>query len=78
MLTWNGDLVANTYIDQGQLRTRFGETWEDFLKEGNLNEIYEKANQSLQRSLFAKSKGKGTGKSKGGQCKVFGINAEDY
>eukprot|EP00973_Karenia_brevis_P013787 1871234-Karenia_brevis.AAC.1 len=73
-------MVARTSVDDGQLRIDFGATWEDYLSEGNLEEIYGRAQSSLQRSLTARSKGKAKGKGKGKtkSTQVFGIDAEDY
>ena len=35
-LTWNGDLVMQTGINNDNLNVHFGETWESFLQEDHL------------------------------------------
>ena len=73
-LFWNGDLVVETAIQNNELACHFGDTWQAFLQEGDIEAIYAKNNDALKRSLLIQAKGKGKGK----VHHVFGINPEDY
>eukprot|EP00973_Karenia_brevis_P063164 8782509-Karenia_brevis.AAC.1 len=77
-LYWNEDVVTSTSVRDGELHVAFGSTWQDFLQEGNIDEIYDKANASLQKSLRIKSKGKGKGKSKAKGSSTINIDWQDY
>ena len=58
------DCIAKVEISDGKIVVTYGDDWEEFLKEGNLNELIEKSNQMLDRSGFAVGKGKGKNKGK--------------
>ena len=79
-LYWNGDIVASTCIMNDRLQCSFGNGWKDYLMQGNIEEIYVKANESLQRSLIAQGKGKGKGKqnTEVQSSRVFGIHPSEY
>ena len=65
-LTWNNtDLVLRTSISNEKLQVEFGDDWQEFLAAGNLQEVLQKARDSIDRSAVFVSKGKGKGQSKG-------------
>ena len=82
-LTWNStDLVMRTSISHDKLQVEFGNDWQDFLAAGNLQEVLQKARDSIDRSaLFAskgKGKGKGQGKGKTPTNNFWGIEVDNY
>ena len=84
-LYWHGDLVASTRIDADVLQVAFGPTWQEYLKEINVTDLYAQSNEVLQMSLASRAKGKGKGKGKGEgkhdvahPTQVFGVSMEDY
>ena len=81
-LYWNGDLVVSTSIVNEKLSCTFGPSWKDFLLQGNLEELYTKANNALQKSSILQSKGKGKGKTESMQSQqssqVFDVDVTDY
>ena len=61
------DYMASISIDgkTGKLSMHYGDDWETYLKEGNLEALLEKSQESLTRAKNpSTSKGKGKGKTK--------------
>ena len=79
-LYWNGDEVISCKIDNDNLQCKFGESWKEYLQQGNIEELYAKANGSLQKSLMSQAKGKGKGKhnSGSGDGMMFGSHISEY
>ena len=67
-----------THIRDDILQGDFGDTWEEFLKEGNIEDMYIKSCSSLSKAMMAKSKGKGKGKMKMKPNSNWTIDWEDY
>ena len=80
-LSWNSDLVIGASVEGSLLQVRFGETWEDFLAEGDLLSILQTARDRLESAFVARGKGKGKGKSTyymGATSRFWGISNDDY
>ena len=58
------------------MNIEYGDTWEDFLREGNLAELVGQATSSLQRSQRLRAKGKGQGKGKKNSKSNDGMSSE--
>ena len=63
-VNFNMNRIAKVDISDGKIFVTYGDDWEEFLKEGNLNELIEKSNQMLDRSGFGLGRGKGKDKGK--------------
>ena len=79
VLYWNDDMVAYTYVMSDHVEIEFGRTWQEFLEQGNLRDLWRRSDESLQAACMRKAKGKGKGKGKGKSVPHdFWINPEDY
>ena len=62
---FNNEFIASIKVNsKKELEFQYGEEWEDYLKQGNLNEIISECKDMIGRSLSAEGKAKGKGKSK--------------
>ena len=79
-LTWNGELVLSTDVSDSKLQVEFGDEWQEFLAPGNLQDVLQKARDSIERAAMFNTKGKGKGSGKGKACvdNFWGIGADNY
>ena len=62
------DFIFSVSVVAGKIAIEFGHGWEDYLKECNIAQIIDKANEKIQISrkrTMSKGKGKGGMKGKG-------------
>ena len=77
-LSWNGDLVMQINIHNNHLDLQYGDTWQAFLQQGNLDELINNAVSSLHNASIAKTKGKGKGKINHEEKQTYSAVWEEY
>ena len=72
--------MLSTEVSDSKLQVEFGDEWQEFLAPGNLQDVLQKARDSIERAAMFNTRGKGKGSGKGKACvdNFWGIGADNY